>query len=102
MEPTDKEPLELAPTEDLDAYAAAFGLPRDMVRLARKCPECDAAILVPDNGVWLDAKPVEGNGNDNPLVMGIMKLGTLNMACSYDAGGGGSAHTMHEHRPPER
>lgn len=96
---TNKQPLELAPTEELDAYAAAFGLPRDMVRLARKCPECEAAILVPDNGVWLDAKATEANGD--PLVMGIMKLGTLNMACSYDASGGGSAHTLHEHQPPE-
>lgn len=88
----------MAPVEDLDKYAAIFGLDREIVRLARKCPECEAAILVPDNGVWLDAKATD---EDGPLVMGIMRLGSLKMACSVDPGGSGSHHTMHEHQPPE-
>jgi hypothetical protein len=82
-------PLELAPREDLDAYAELFGLDREMVRLARKCPECEAAILVPDNGVWLDAKAIPAGE------WGIMQMGPLKMACAPADGEGGSRHTLH-------
>lgn len=93
-----EQPLELAPQKDLDAYAEAFGLPRDIVRLARKCPKCGEVILVPDNSVWLDAKPTQEEG---ALVMGIMQMGPLKMACSVNSGDIGSHHTIHEHQPPE-
>lgn len=97
MDTIDSEPLELAPPETLQDAADDLGVPYGMMRLLRRCPGCRAAILACDNGVWLDAKPAEETG---PLVMGVMQMGTFSMACSRD-GGGGSAHTMHEHQPPE-
>lgn len=93
VEGAEREPRELATQADLDRYAEVFGCDRDMVRLARRCPDCDDAILVCDNG-WLDAKASPDG------MCGVMKLGPLTMLCS-PGGAGGSRHDLHEHQPDE-
>ena len=100
MEVTKLEPLELAAREDLEQYFAILGGDPDMVRLVKKCPVCEKAILVPDNGVWLDAKSVDQQEReDDPLTMVIFKLGPLAMAGSGGEPNGGSHHAMHDHQP---
>lgn len=99
---TNASPIAVEFTEAEKTLAEVFGKDRGMVELVRKCPECQQFILVPDNGVWLDAKPLEPDNPDynGPLAMGIMNLGGLRMA----AGGnieGGSHHMIHSHQPDE-
>lgn len=99
---TELAPLPLADAESMDAYAVITGSAPGMVRLAHLCPVkgCGAAILVCDNRVWLNAKPVEPGGPYDPLVMGVMQLGHMMVAAGGDIDGG-SGHMMHEHQPPE-
>jgi hypothetical protein len=84
-------PLELATPEQLDEYATIFECDRELMRLARKCPECLRAILVCDNG-WLDAK-ASPDGD-----FGIIKLGPLMIMASGSIDGG-SRHNLHKHQP---
>lgn len=79
--------------------AEALGLEGGMIELLKHCPECNELILVPDNGVWLDSKPLPA-GHDYPCPMGIMQMGTLRMAAGGDIRGG-SEHRLHDHQPED-
>ena len=93
-------PIEIPFTEAEMQLAEIFGKNRGMLELLRRCPECSELILVTDNSVWLDAKPVDQENHENPLAMGIMKMGTLSMAAGGDVQGG-SKHLLHLHQPEE-
>lgn len=80
-------------------FAEIFGKDPEMLKLVHRCPQCQGLILATDNAVWLDAKPVESDP-DYGIVMGVMRIGSMNLACS-PGGDGGSRHTMHTHQPEE-
>src|SRR5258708_1505468 len=96
------QPIPLGLSEGQLVLSEIFGQERGMVGLIHKCPHCNQYILVPDNGVWLDAKPLPPGveNHNNPLAMGIMKMGSLRMAAGGDVQGG-SKHLIHEHQAPE-
>lgn len=77
-----------------------MGGERGMLELIKRCGECEDFILVPDNDVWLDIKPLPA-GHDYPCPMGIMQMGSLRMAAGGDLGSG-SQHRLHDHQPPEK
>lgn len=79
----------------------ALEIDRSFLEMVHRCSECAELILVADNGVWLDAKALDA-GDSYPCPMGIMRMGSLKMACSMDPGTPGSRHHIHEHQPPEQ
>lgn len=91
------EALEFESSESTkDVYSIVTGADRDIVSLLHRCSECNAAILVCDNG-WLDAKALEPDDKEFDYGMGIMKMSGL--ALMAGGGGEGSRFTMHEHMP---
>jgi hypothetical protein len=70
------------------------------LEMVHRCPDCDGLIIVPDNGVWLDAKALAAD-DAYPCPMGVMRMGSLKMACSTDPGTSGSKHRLHDHQPRE-
>lgn len=83
--------------EECAEYAEMFGVPLELVSRAHYCPTCREAVLVCDNNIWLDVRPVD-DGDWN-----LMKLGPLTVAASggQPEGDPGSKHTLHEHQPRE-
>ena len=81
----------------IEALPQLFDL--DFLKLVKRCSECNKFIIVSDNNIWLDAKPLPVD-HDYPCPMGIMKAGSLRLACGGDIQGS-SEHSLHDHQPEE-
>jgi len=63
------------------------------------CMECGAEVIEDDSHVYLDTPAVKWDGGRAQWT--LMNLGGRVIASTGDPSPDGTAHTLHEHQPPD-